>query len=104
MASLKPLQIDLFQNPILFYKYLGPLLSQRNCSVCKMFVWISVFRRKKLYENRILGCREALEPRVLKLEGSSFGVRPSIYVWGAIKKCPTSSHSINKDSNTINSK
>ena len=46
----------------------------------------------------------ALEPRVLKLEGSSFGVRPSIYVWGAIKKCPTSSHSINKDSNTINSK
>ena len=58
LASLKPLKIDLFQNPILFCKYLGTLLSHRNGSVCKMCVGISVFRRKKLFENRILGCRD----------------------------------------------
>ena len=47
LARLKPLKIDLFQNPILFCKHLGPLLSHRNGSVCKMCVWISVFRRKQ---------------------------------------------------------
>ena len=36
LASLKPFQIDLFQNPILFFKYLSPLLSHRNGFVCKM--------------------------------------------------------------------
>ena len=58
LASLEPLQTDLFLNPISFCKYLGPLLSHRNGFVCEMCMWISVFRRKKLFENRILGSRD----------------------------------------------
>ena len=52
LASLEPLQIDLFQNPILFCNYLGPLLSHRNGFVCKMCVRISVFRREKYLKIR----------------------------------------------------
>ena len=49
LASLESSQIDLLQNPILFCNYLGPLLSHRNGFVCKMCVWILVFRREKNY-------------------------------------------------------
>ena len=41
------MRIDLFQNCISFCKYLGLLISHRNGFVFKIFVWISLFRRKK---------------------------------------------------------
>ena len=44
----------LFRNPILFCKYLSPLISHRNGSVFKIFTWISVFRRKKRVRNPFL--------------------------------------------------
>ena len=50
--------IDLFQNRILFCKYLGPQISHRNGFVFKICVWISVFRRKKRFKNPILGYRD----------------------------------------------
>ena len=46
------------KNPILFREFLGPLWSYKNGSVFKMTVWISVFRRKKRFENPIIGCRD----------------------------------------------
>ena len=39
-------QNHLIENPILFCKYLRPLISQRNGFVFKICVWITVFRRK----------------------------------------------------------
>ena len=53
--------IDLFQNHILFCKFLGPLISYRNGFVFKIYVWISVFRRKKGFENLVFGCREIMQ-------------------------------------------
>ena len=46
------------KNPILFCKFLSPLKSHRNGFVFKIYIWISVFRRKKRFENPMLGCRE----------------------------------------------
>ena len=43
------------QNPILFCKYLSPLISHINCSVFRIYIWISVFRRKKWSRNPFLG-------------------------------------------------
>ena len=45
----------LIKTPILFHIYLSSLLSHRNGSVFKMYIWISVFRRKKQFENEIFG-------------------------------------------------
>ena len=53
--------IDLFQNRIMFCKYPGPLWSHRNGFVFKICIWISVFRRKKRFENPILGCWDICE-------------------------------------------
>ena len=50
-------QYNLIKNPILFCKYLSPLKSHRNGFVFKIYIWTSVFRRKKQFENPILGCR-----------------------------------------------
>ena len=36
-----------FQNHILFFKYIRPLIWHRNGSVFKIYKWISVLRRKK---------------------------------------------------------
>ena len=47
--------ISLFQSPVLFRKYLGPLKSHRNGFVFKICVWIPVFRGKTQFENLILG-------------------------------------------------
>ena len=47
---------NLIKNPILFCKYLSPLKSHRNGFVFKIYIWISVFRRKKQFENPMLGC------------------------------------------------
>ena len=44
--------------PILFNKYFSPLVSHRIGLVFKICVWISVFRRKKLFKNPILSCRD----------------------------------------------
>ena len=52
-----------FQKPILFRKYLSPHKSQRNGSVFKICVWISVFRRKKRFVNPFIGCRDMKQTR-----------------------------------------
>ena len=52
-------------NPILFCKYFGSLISHKNGFIFKICVWISIFRRKKLFENPILGCREIKQTRSL---------------------------------------
>ena len=46
------------EKPVLFRKYLSPQKLQRNGSIFKICVWITVFRRKKLFENPIHGCRD----------------------------------------------
>ena len=38
-----------FQNPVLFCKYLSPLKSHKIGSVFKIYIYISVFRRKKWF-------------------------------------------------------
>ena len=49
-------QNHLIKNPILFCKYLSPKkIAQKWACIC---LWISVFRRKKLFENPIFGCRD----------------------------------------------
>ena len=45
------------KSPILFGKYLGCLKSYRIGSVFKIWVWISVFRRKKQFVNPLLGSK-----------------------------------------------
>ena len=50
--------ICLCQSRILFSKYLRTLKSHRNGFVFKICIWISVFRRKKRFENPIFGCRD----------------------------------------------
>ena len=49
-------QNRVIKNPILFYQYLSLQKSHRNGYVLKIYVWISVFRRKKLFDNPVLGC------------------------------------------------
>ena len=61
---------DLFWNRILFCKYPGPLRSHRKGFVFKIYIWISVFRRKKRFENPMLGCRE-----ICKINTSPFFLR-----------------------------
>ena len=60
-SKLNDLSFDqnhLIKNPILFCKYFGPLILDRSGFVFKICVWISVFRRKKQFENPMLGCQE----------------------------------------------
>ena len=52
-----PIWLCPFQNPILVCKYLSPLISHRNGSVFKIYIWILVFRRKKQFRNLFLGSR-----------------------------------------------
>ena len=49
-------QNRVIKNPILFYQYLSLQKLHRNGYVLKIYVWISVFRRKKLFDNPVLGC------------------------------------------------
>ena len=51
-------QNHLIKNPILFCKYLGPLILHRIGLVFKICVWISVFKRKNCIENPILSCQD----------------------------------------------
>ena len=53
-----PIWLCPFQNPILVCKYLSPLISHKNGSVFKIYIWISVFRRKKRFRNLFLGSRD----------------------------------------------
>ena len=53
-----PIWLCPFQNLILVCKHLSPLISHKNGSVFKIYIWISVFRRKKPFENPMLGCRD----------------------------------------------
>ena len=60
LALLRPLLVIpnmnlSIQNPILFCKYLSPLISHINGSVFRIYIWISVFRRKKWSINPFLG-------------------------------------------------
>ena len=48
----------IFQKPILFCTYLSPLISHRNGSVCRIYMWISVFRRNKQFRNPFLGSED----------------------------------------------
>ena len=45
----------LCRKPILFCKYLSPLKSHKIDSVFKIYIWISVFRRKKRCWNPFIG-------------------------------------------------
>ena len=45
-----------FQSPILFCKYLSSLKLLRNDFVFRIYRWISVLGRKKLFGNPFLGC------------------------------------------------
>ena len=63
--------IDLFQNSILFCKYLGPLILHRNGFVFKICIWISVFRRKKRIKNPILGCQDIKQKSSLIFLGTN---------------------------------
>ena len=58
-------QNHLIKNPILFCKYHSPQKSHRNGFVFKIFVWISIFWRKKLFKNCILGCLDIKQTRLL---------------------------------------
>ena len=53
-------QNHLIKNPILFCKYLSPRILHRNCSVFKIYRWISVFRRKKQFVNLLHGLQAKL--------------------------------------------
>ena len=46
------------RDPFFFGKYLSPQKSLKNVWVFNTSVWISVFRRKKRFENPIFGCRD----------------------------------------------
>ena len=50
---------------VLFWRYVSPRKSHRNGFIFKIFVWISVFRRKKRFENLILGYRDIKRTRSL---------------------------------------
>ena len=49
-------QNHLIKNPILFRKYLSPKKLLKKVWAFNTSVWISVFRRKKRFENQIFGC------------------------------------------------
>ena len=55
--------MSLIKNSVLFYKYLSLQKSNRNGYVFKICVWISVCRRKKQFENLILGCQDIKKKR-----------------------------------------
>ena len=74
------------KNPILFCKFLSPLKSRRNGFVFKIYIWISVFSRKKRCENSMLGCREIFKintaPFFFKHPvWTNFWARQKIGVW-----------------------
>ena len=46
------------KNPILFCKFLSPLTMNRNGFVFEIYIWISVFSKKKQFENPMLGCQK----------------------------------------------
>ena len=68
-STLDNLSFD--HNPLsrftFFCKYLSPLKSHK---ISKISVWISVFRRKKQFENSIHGCRDIKQNPSLFLLGS----------------------------------
>ena len=68
--------IDVFQNHFLFCKFLSPLISHRNGFVFEIFVWVSVFRRKKLFENPMLGCWE-----ICKINTAPFFFKHPVSRW-----------------------
>ena len=57
---------NLFRNTILFRKYLSYLKSKRIVSVSKNCVWISVFMRKKHFENWSHGSQLSWWRRILE--------------------------------------
>ena len=63
-------QNHLIKNLILFCKYLSPRKSHRNGFIFNIFVWISIFRRKKRFGNPILGCRDIKRTRSLIFFGT----------------------------------
>ena len=60
-------QNHLIQIPILFCKYLSPQKLHGNGFVFKICIWISIFRRKKLFENQIFGCWDIMQTKLLIL-------------------------------------
>ena len=66
---------NLIKNSILFCKFLSPLKSHRNGFVFKIYLWISVFRRKKQFENPILGCWD-----ICKINTAPFFVKHPVAV------------------------
>ena len=54
-------QNHLIENPILFCKYLSPLISHRNGFVFKICVWICFHEKKKQFEKPILGCGDIMQ-------------------------------------------
>ena len=58
-------QNHLIKNPILCCKYISPQKLHRNRFVFKICVWISIFRRKKRFENQIFGCWDIKQTNLL---------------------------------------
>ena len=73
-------QYLLIKNPLLFCQCLSLQKSHRYGYVFKICVWISVFKRKKQFENPILGCRDIKQKRSLIFFGT-----PCIKIWKKIK-------------------
>ena len=67
-----------FQNPILVCKYLSPLISHRNGSVFKIYIWISVFRRKKQFRNLFLGSRDIIHIQKVHFFGDALVSEPTL--------------------------
>ena len=72
--------IDLFQNRILFCKYLCPLISHRKVFVFKICVWISVFRRKNYLTIRYLVAEISSKNPVLFFLGHPVHVQCNINI------------------------
>ena len=70
-----------------FGKYLNPLKWHRNGFVFKICVWISVFRRKKQFENSILSSQDIKQKPSLIFLGHP--VESSLVL---ISSCPTTTH------------
>ena len=82
----EPLQVIskwtcLSRNHILFCKYLSPLNLHRNGTIFKIFIWISVFRRKKRFVNLFLGCWDIQQTMKYRNYYTFFMRHPLLEIW-----------------------
>ena len=72
LNNLSFVQNNLINNLILFCKYLSPRKLHRNGFVFKICIWISVFWRRKQFENLILSCWDIKQKPSLILFGTLY--------------------------------